>query len=102
MFKEGLKGIVAARTKISHIDGEQGVLIYRGHEIRDLAKSLTFEEAAYLLWYGYLPSGEEARELKIQMSSNRYISQAMKDIIRHLPVDMDMMSVLRTALSAEG
>jgi citrate synthase len=102
MFKEGLKGIVAARTKISHIDGEQGVLIYRGHEIRDLAKSLSFEEAAYLLWYGYLPSGEEARELKIQMSSNRYISQAMKDIIRHLPVDMDMMSVLRTALSAEG
>ncbi|MGM0845671.1 MAG: citrate synthase/methylcitrate synthase [Bacillota bacterium] len=102
MFTQGLKGIVAAQTKISHIDGEKGILIYRGREIRDLAENLSFEEAAFLLWKGYLPSAEELKDLKTKLVQSRRLSQTMKDVISSLPKDMDMMSVLRTAISAEG
>ncbi|TYS16633.1 citrate synthase/methylcitrate synthase [Rossellomorea vietnamensis] len=102
MYRQGLKGIVAAQTKISHIDGEKGILVYRGREIRELAERLSFEEGAFLLWKGYLPNTAELQELKTQLIQNRSLSQTMKDVISSLPEDMDMMSVLRTAISAEG
>ncbi|MGF2616211.1 citrate synthase/methylcitrate synthase [Rossellomorea vietnamensis] len=102
MFQQGLKGIIAAQTKISHIDGEKGILIYRGREIREIAEKLSFEEGAFLLWKGYLPSKDELRDMDRQLKQNRNLSPAMKDVISSLPHDMDMMSVLRTAVSAEG
>jgi citrate synthase len=102
MYQQGLKGIVAAQTKISHIDGEKGILIYRGREIRELAERLSFEEGAFLLWNGFLPNAAELHELKTQFVQNRSLSQTMKEVISSLPENMDMMSVLRTAISAEG
>jgi citrate synthase len=102
MYQQGLKGIVAAQTKISHIDGEEGILIYRGKEISEIAERLSFEETAYLLWHGVLPSVSELKELKAQLHENRSLSQSMKDVINSLPEKMDMMSVLRTAVSTEG
>ncbi|MGD6965644.1 citrate synthase/methylcitrate synthase [Rossellomorea vietnamensis] len=102
MYQQGLKGIVAAQTKISHIDGEKGILIYRGREIRGLAERLSFEEGAFLLWRGYLPNAEELQEIKTQLLQNRGLTQTMTTVISSLPEEMDMMSVLRTAISAEG
>ncbi|TYR74180.1 citrate synthase/methylcitrate synthase [Rossellomorea vietnamensis] len=102
MYQQGLKGIVAAQTKISHIDGEKGILIYRGREIRQLAERLSFEEGAFLLWKGFLPNAAELQELKTQLVQHRSLSQTMKNVISSLPENMDMMSVLRTAISAEG
>ncbi|MCA1058852.1 citrate synthase/methylcitrate synthase [Rossellomorea aquimaris] len=101
MFREGLKGIIAAQTAISHIDGMQGTLVYRGYEIGEL-KELTFEEAAFLLWYGRIPTREDALEIKKKLSTNRYLTPIMLDIIQILPHEMDMMSVLRTVISSEG
>ncbi|WRP04536.1 citrate synthase/methylcitrate synthase [Rossellomorea aquimaris] len=101
MFSEGLKGIIAAQTTISHIDGKEGVLIYRGYEIGELSH-LAFEEAAFLLWYGHLPTVEDAVEIKKKLSTYRFLTPGMRDILHSLPQGMDMMSVLRTVISSEG
>jgi citrate synthase len=101
MFSEGLKGIIAAQTTISHIDGKEGALIYRGYEIGELSH-LSFEEAAFLLWYGHLPTMEEAVDMKKKMSSYRLLTPVMRDILHSLPKGMDMMSVLRTVISSLG
>lgn len=102
MIQKGLKGIVAAETMISHIDGENGRLFYRGMEIREITKSLSFEEAAYLLWFGNLPNAEQLRGLIDELKRNRNLSDYMKEIINQLPLKMDLMSVIRTAISAEA
>lgn len=101
-IQKGLKGIVAAETQIGHVDGELGQLIYRGYEIRELTKSFSFEEAAYLLWYGYLPDEGQLLGLKDELKRNRELPEYMKTIIDWLPLSMDLMSVIRTAISAEG
>ncbi|NRD77915.1 citrate synthase/methylcitrate synthase [Bacillus sp. BRMEA1] len=102
MLQKGLKGIVAAETLISHIDGEKGELIYRGYEIRDLAKNYSFEEVAYLLWNGSFPDPEQLDFLKEQLKQNRELPIYMEKILNLLPPEMDLMSVIRTAVSAEA
>ena len=56
----GLEGIVAARTELSEVDGQKGILTIRGYDIEELAGQITLEEAAYLLWHGKLPNPERA------------------------------------------
>ncbi|WP_066306577.1 citrate synthase/methylcitrate synthase [Bacillus sp. FJAT-29814] len=102
MIQKGLKGIVAAETLISHIDGENGQLIYRGYDVGSLTKSLSFEEVTYLLWFGYLPDELQLSSLKAELKSHRHLSDYMKKLIDLLPHAMDLMSVLRTAISAEA
>ncbi|MDX8044994.1 citrate synthase/methylcitrate synthase [Gracilibacillus sp. S3-1-1] len=102
MLNQGLKGVVAAETSISHIDGEKGQLIYRGYEAKDLTKSKSFEEVAFLLWFGHLPSAEELEKLNGQLIKNRYLTETMKQVMNHLPHNMEIMSVIRTVISAEG
>jgi citrate synthase len=102
MFQKGLKGIVAAETLISHIDGEKGQLYYRGYEIRDITKKFTFEEAAYLLWFGHIPNEDELNDLKAELKRNRDLPEYMKMILDQLPPSMDFMSVIRTVISAEA
>jgi citrate synthase len=77
----GLRGVVVAGTKISTVDGDKGELIYRGYEIRDLAKHSTFEETAYLLLYGTLPTKKELNIFKETMAIQR---QLPEEIIRNL------------------
>ncbi|TMU87524.1 citrate synthase/methylcitrate synthase [Bacillus sp. BHET2] len=101
MFSKGLKGIIAAQTMISHIDGIEGILIYRGYEIGKLTNR-SFEDVAFLLWYGRLPIEDEAESVKRKLISLRSLSHTMKEVIHSLPKEMDMMSVLRTVISAEG
>ncbi len=55
----GLRGVTVADTKISHVDGENGILLYRGYRIEELARSSTFEETAYLLHHDALPTEKE-------------------------------------------
>lgn len=102
MLHPGLKGIVAAETKISHIDGDKGILIYRGYDILDITKKYSFEEAAYLLWYGKFPTKDQLNTLKSKLSANRALPKHIELLLSGLPVEMDLMSVLRTAISAEG
>ncbi|MFD1738161.1 citrate synthase/methylcitrate synthase [Bacillus salitolerans] len=102
MMNQGLKGVVAAQTMISHIDGENGILLYRGFEIRHLTKSHSFEEIVYLLWYGEIPTPPQLQLLKKQLKAQRELPPIVKNIIKQLPVHMDMMSVIRTAISSLG
>ncbi|MFE8697220.1 citrate synthase/methylcitrate synthase [Cytobacillus sp. FJAT-53684] len=102
MIHYGLKGVIAAETGISHVDGEKGQLIYRGYEIGEIIDQCTFEEAAYLLWYGEFPTGEQLHDLKVSLVGNRQLPSYIIDLIVSLPDEMDLMSALRTILSAEG
>lgn len=102
MIQKGLKGVVAAETLISHIDGENGQLLYRGYDIGEITKKCSFEEATFLLWFGHYPNEEQLIGLKDQLKQNRTLNENLMNIMDQLPPCMDLMSVLRTAISAEG
>ncbi|MBE4906859.1 citrate synthase/methylcitrate synthase [Bacillus luteolus] len=98
----GLEGVIAAETAISLVDGENGRLLYRGFEAKDLAIHYSFEEVAYLLLYGTLPSEEELEHFSLKLKKSRDIPDHIISIINLLPKDTGMMSVLRTAVSSLG
>src|SRR6266566_3746525 len=97
----GLEGVVAATTALSKVEGTAGRLIYRGYNI-DLARTTSFEEIAYLLWYGKLPTKMELVDLKIQMLEERTLPTAVLQVLNYLPPTAAPMDVLRTAVSAFG
>jgi citrate synthase len=99
-FKEGLQDIVAASSSICYIDGDRGVLSYRGIDIHELAEKSTFEEVCYLLWFGRLPLARELTTLTKEMGRSRALPEEICDLLRMFPKDANPMDVLRTAVSA--
>ena len=97
---KGLEGIVATNSSICYIDGEQGVLAYRGIDIHELADHSNFEETCYLLWYGKLPTQNELKEFRRQLAAERKLDPAIIDLVRTAPRQTQPMDVLRTAVSA--
>jgi citrate synthase len=95
----GLKDVVLDTTESSYIDGEQGVLLYRGYNIHDLASKSNFEETSYLLLYGKLPTKAELDAFHKRLVSYRALPQPVIDVIR-LVQNAHPMDVLRTAVSA--
>ncbi|MBP2002532.1 citrate synthase [Paenibacillus shirakamiensis] len=95
---KGLEGIVAATSSISSI--EDGVLAYRGINIDDLAEHASFEEVAYLLWYGALPTQSELDHLQQLFSEYATIPSEVIDQLRLYPKDTNTMAALRTGVSA--
>src|SRR5689334_13687153 len=71
----GLDGVVAAQTRLSHVDGQNGVLIIGGYELKELAGKVTFEEAAHLLWKGRLPSAAERDDLTRAIAAQRALPE---------------------------
>jgi citrate synthase len=96
----GLEGIVAANSGICWIDGDAGVLSYRGIDIHELAVKSTFEETTFLLWNGVLPNELALREFRSQLSLAREIDQRIIDMLKEFPRSATPMEVLRTAGSA--
>jgi citrate synthase len=101
-FSPGLEGVLAAKTVISLVDGQNGRLVYRGYVIADLAENMSFEEVAYLLWHGELPNRSQLDELSAQLSSKRELKPAAVAALRGLEADSAPMDVLRTVVSAQG
>ncbi|MDQ6721408.1 MAG: citrate/2-methylcitrate synthase [Candidatus Dormibacteraeota bacterium] len=102
-FSPGLEGVVAAETEVSEVDGANGRLIYRGgYLIEDLAPVVTFEEVAYLLWHGELPTKAELDALKMQMAAGRHLSGAARGALESSDPAVNPMDVLRTVVSAQG
>ncbi|MEZ4516843.1 MAG: citrate/2-methylcitrate synthase [Chloroflexota bacterium] len=99
---KGLAGIVVADTSSSYVDGQQGILIYRGYAIQDLGAYASFEEVVYLLWYGDLPNAEQLAEFDARLKANRDIPADLLDLMRDYPKDAEPMAVLRTAVSSLG
>jgi citrate synthase len=97
---KGLEGIVAANSGICWIDGETGVLSYRGIDIHDLAENSTFEETTFLLWNGFLPNELQLREFTTHLAMARRLDQRIIGMIANFPREASPMEVLRTAVSA--
>src|SRR5437764_13762549 len=98
----GLEGVVAATTALSKVEGTAGRLIYRGYNIHDLARTTTFEEIAYLLWFGRLPNKTELVDLKVRLLAERSLPKTVLQMLRDLPTTPEPMDALRTAVSAWG
>src|SRR4051812_32620486 len=94
-----LSGVVVAQSAVSSIDPEEGVLMYRGYDIADLAEHATYEEAAYLLLYGELPDGDELAAFR-EALAQRELPAHVAALIDETAATALPMDALRTAVSA--
>jgi len=96
----GLECIVANESSICYVFGEEGRLIYRGYDINDLADHSTFEETAYLLLNGDLPTREQIKGFTAELKAAQKLDKVVQRVIRDAPRNANPMDVLRTAVSA--
>ncbi len=96
----GLRGVAAASSSISDVNGEKGELIYQGYNIHDLARHSTFEEVIFLLWNKRLPTSSELSELEQSLRSSYQLPREILDLMKQFPREADPIDVLRTAVSA--
>jgi citrate synthase len=97
---KGLEGVVAANSGVCWIDGEAGILSYRGIDIHELAEHSTFEETTFLLWNGLLPNELALREFSTQLALARSLDHRVIEMLKSFPTAATPMEVLRTAVSA--
>ena len=102
IIAKGLEGIVANSTALSDVRGDEGILIYAGYNINELAGKVSYEEVVYLLWHGELPNAAQLRELKGELGSQRELPQGVIDFIKAAPKDSNPMDVIRTGVSMLG
>jgi citrate synthase len=102
VIAKGLEGIIANSTSLSDVLGKEGVLIYAGYDINELAGKATYEEIVYLLWHGALPNRAELEELKAKLRSERELPRGLVDFIKSTPPNANPMDVMRTAVSMLG
>ena len=81
----GLRGVTVADTKISQVDGENGILIYRGYRIEDLVQNSTFEETAYLVLHDDMPTERQLEAFRTKLKDAREVPAFVFDILRRLP-----------------
>ncbi len=96
----GLEDVVAGESSICYIDGDNGVLAYRGIDIHELADHSNFEEVCYLLWHGRLPNRAELNDLKLCLARERKLDASIISLLRQAPKHALPMDVLRTMVSA--
>ena len=102
VLHKGLDNVYVKESKVCFIDGEASRLFYRGYSIEELAEHSTFEEVAYLLIYGKLPTRSQLKEFTKLIESYRPIEPGILQLIRSFPSSCDPMDALRTAVSALG
>lgn len=100
----GLQGVPATQSSISFLDGQKGLLTYRGYPIVDLAQHSTFEETAWLLINGELPDRDQltAFDAELRNSTNRRVKYNVRDIMKFLPIDGHPMEALQTCVASLG
>ena len=94
----GLRGVTVADTRISHVDGTNGILIYRGYRIEDLAAHSTFEETAYLLLHDMLPSADQLEGFKKLLAEARDVASFVFESLKQLPKGARPMDALQAAV----
>lgn len=100
-LRKGLDGVIASESALSRVDGDAGTLSYRGYSIEELARNATYEEIAYLLWYGDLPDETDLRAFSEQLIADRSIDDEISSIVRELATKNETpMAALRTAVSS--
>jgi citrate synthase len=98
----GLKGIVAANTRLSDVMGEEGILLYAGYNINELAGHVCYEEVVYLLWHDRLPNKAELEKFKADLRAARALPAPVVEFLRNAPREASPMDVLRTGVSMLG
>jgi citrate synthase len=98
----GLAGIIASDSQVSLVDGVEGKLLYRGYDIADLAEHATFEETAFLLWNGRLPTRAELKAFTAEAAAARKLPPEVVRMLKSMPRDAPPMDALRTAVSLLG
>ncbi len=98
----GLKGVVAADSSICDVDGDVGKLIYRGYNIDDLAVNSSFEEVAYLLFQGELPTAAQLSDFKATLAKHRAIEPELLAFLKGMPRGTPPMTALRSAVSVSA
>src|SRR5690625_2670334 len=101
-IRKGLAGVVVDTTQISKVNPETNSLLYRGYPVQELAAQCSFEEVAWLLWHGELPSPQQLAELEKAERSQRTLAPNVKTAIDLLPKTAHPMDILRTAVSVIG
>ena len=101
-YVPGLAGVPATKSDISSIDGEKGILAYRGYDIADLAANSTFEETSMLLLNGELPTAEELADFDMQLRGERRVKYNVREIMKYLPPSGRPMEMLQTAVASLG
>lgn len=101
-YLPGLAGVPATKSNISSINGEEGVLAYRGYDIRDLAENSTFEETSLLLLDGTLPTQSELDDFDQQLRGERRVKYNVREIMKNLPNSGSPMEMLQTAVASLG
>ena len=95
---KGLDGVAVADTSIA-ISGEDGTLTYRGYAIKDLFENSTFEESAYLVLYGRLPTKTELSEFEARLKRYSLVPTNVWEVVKAIPHEAHQMDILRTAVS---
>src|SRR5512146_970253 len=96
---KGLEGVVAATTRLSHVDGEAGELLIAGYPVAELAANASFEETTWLLWHGDLPTDAELDEFRADLAAHRALPAATLAVVRECArAGVDPMDALRIAL----
>src|SRR5262245_53967029 len=101
-YVPGLAGVPAAESAISYIDGDRGILEYRGIPIDELAEKSSFEDTAYLLLFGKLPLRSELDAFTQELIEHRAVKYYLVDMIKSLPDGGHPMSMLQAAAAALG
>lgn len=101
-FKPGLEGVPATLSSISYVDGQQGILEYRGINIADLAAQSNFLETAFLLIWGYLPTEEELQSFTHEVQYHRRIKYRIRDMMKCFPESGHPMDALQASAAALG
>lgn len=98
----GLRGQVAGKTALSTVGKSGAGLTYRGYDVQDLAEHCQFEEVAYLILYGELPTQAQLDAYKTKLKGLRSLPQALKEVLERIPADAHPMDVMRTGCSMLG
>ena len=102
VFAKGLKGVVAAETSICDVNGGSGRLTYRGYDVDELAAASTFEEVAYLLLYGDLPTPFQLDEFRTALHRQMNLPEPVDEFLRRLPAEVSPMAALEAAVAYAG
>lgn len=102
LYSPGLVGVIATESSVSNINGEKGILSYRGYSIEELAQKSTFEETSYLLLFGELPSKSELESFTNKITEYRKLPNELIDILKSLPKETRPMDVIQLAVSSLG
>ena len=101
-YVPGLAGIPACKSSVSDIDGQKGILKYRGYAIQELAQKSTFEESAHLIVHGELPTKQQLQKFDSDLRRNRSVDPAIMSLIKAYPKTGHPMSALQTSVAAMG